>query len=232
MRLDGMRTVAARAIDDLDRAATHRQAVIAVGERLEGIGGEAVFFGQADGGMAGGAHLLGDVACVYRGSRIGMREDLVLAVAIGADRRVEIALAQGDGVHAEVVFRRLGLVAFCAGLGQVGLLHARTGDHRLVHFVAAVAIDAVGGLHDAARQRRAMHTLSNEATNFAPSNVRSPTAVFLRWQDSQRLVWASLSSIRACPPGRRATGWRWQSRQAGASFMPAASARPWAEARN
>ena len=59
---DRMRTVATRAIDHRRRAAARGQAVIAVGKRLEGIGGESVFFGEADGGVTGGAHVLGDVA--------------------------------------------------------------------------------------------------------------------------------------------------------------------------
>ena len=61
-----MRTVAAGAIDHLGRAASRRLAVIAVGERLDRVGGHAVFLRHMARGVARGADLLGHVARINR----------------------------------------------------------------------------------------------------------------------------------------------------------------------
>jgi hypothetical protein len=51
-RLDVMHTVAARTVRDFDRSRSSREAVVAIGETLEAVGGQTVFLRQANGRMA------------------------------------------------------------------------------------------------------------------------------------------------------------------------------------
>ena len=69
-------------------------------------------------------------------------------------------------MDAEVILGRLALVAARAGLGNPLFADARTGDHRLVHFVAAVTIHAIGGLHQAPLQGGAVHALVERRHKF------------------------------------------------------------------
>ena len=123
----------------------------------------------ADRGVAVGADLLGDVALVHRRLRIGALEDLVLAVAVGARGGVEVALAQCQRVRAVVEFGRGVLMAFRAGLGDVQLVHPRIGDHRAVHLVRAVAVDAVGRVGLAVLERGAVDALLERRDEFRPA---------------------------------------------------------------
>ena len=87
--------------------------------------------------------------------------DLMLPMAIGADRRIEVPLPLGRRVHTAIIFRGYLLVTFGAGAWLVLLVNASSRHHRAVHFVRSVTIDAVRRRGLSLVQRRAVHTLIN-----------------------------------------------------------------------
>ncbi len=137
--------VAARAIDRDHRAATGGQAMEAVGEGLDAVVRQAVALVQLDRGVAGAADHQREVARGDRGVQIGRIQDLVLPMAGGADGRVRGAGAQGRGMGALPVLARLRRVAAGAGRRDVLEVDAGARGQRPGRFVAAVAVDAVGG---------------------------------------------------------------------------------------
>ena len=90
----------------------------------------------------------------------------MLAVAIRAGGRVRVAFAQGVGVDAGVELPGDLFMAFCAGSSDVELVHPCAGGHRAVHFMSAVAIDAVGRFDVAGNQCRTVHALVERAYEF------------------------------------------------------------------
>jgi hypothetical protein len=80
--------------------------------------------------------------------------------------RIEVALAQCAGVHAGVELGGDLVVALGAGGGYVEAVHACAGRHGAVHVMRAVAINTVGGLGLAGRERRAVHTLVKRGDEF------------------------------------------------------------------
>ena len=155
---DRVRTVAAGAVHDLDRAPAVREPVVTVLEGLERVRGQPVFPGQPQRGVARGADLLGYVARVHGGRDVLVAADVVLAVAVGAGGGVGVALAQGAGVDAAVERRGDLGVALRAGFRDVQLVGPRGPDHRPVHLVRPVAIDTVRRLDFAGLKCGPMHT--------------------------------------------------------------------------
>ena len=94
--------------------------------------------------MAARANLLSNVAGIYRRSRVGVSLDLVLAMAIGTNRRVGIPLSQSRRMHTAVKLRSDLLVTFGAGAWLVLFIDFCASHDRAIHLVRTVTIDAVG----------------------------------------------------------------------------------------
>jgi hypothetical protein len=171
MRFDRVSVMAARAVHHFNRTATRRESVVAVGKGLKRFRGQSVFLREFERGMATRADLLGNVALVNGRIGVSVGLDLMLAVAVGADGRVEVALLERDGVNAAGVLGGRLFVAFRAGGGLVLLVDSGAGYDGTVHIVRAMAVDTVGRLGLALMQSRAMHALV-EAGNKAVAAQR------------------------------------------------------------
>ncbi len=112
-----MHAVATRAISHGLRAAFGGQAVEGRVEAHQPVARHAEFSGQAHISVAASAGVP-YVAAIYRTGGVGVFEDLVLAMAIGAQRRLTHAACQRLAVHAGAeLIHHLG-VAHAAGVGD------------------------------------------------------------------------------------------------------------------
>ena len=71
--------------------------------------------------------------------------------------------------------------------------------------------------------------VSYDTMKPAVGDVRALTSGLSRWHDRQSRAWARLTTSESVVVGTRAMALRWQVRQFGAPFTPAARALPWAD---
>src|ERR1019366_6159831 len=102
---------------------------------------KAELAGQADVAVTAPAGVA-DVRRVHRGGGVGVFENPVLAVAVGAQRRLGDAARQRLAVHAGPILFGNFVVAHAAGVGNGGAERLRSG--RLQFVRAAVAEAAIG----------------------------------------------------------------------------------------
>ena len=151
---DEMGAVAGGAVGDRLVAGLALQAVIGVDEGLQPPGGQVVLLVQGRRLVAGRAGRLGQPVGADRGARIRDGQDAVLAVAAGADRRVDLAASRQLAVDALPVVLLDRGVALAAGPRDVEVVDRRLGVDRREDLVrrapGGVAVVAAGRLREAA----------------------------------------------------------------------------------
>ena len=212
-----MYAVATRAVGHGLRAALGGQPVEGGIEADQPVVRHAELAGQAHVAVAASAGVA-DMAAIHRATRIGVLEDLVLAVAIRAQRRLGDAARQRLAVHAGAeLLHHLG-VAHAAGIGHGGAERLRFRRQQFVRaavaqrairraFVAALARLPVDALVVIAR----LVAVAGDAGGFG--NVRRGAATLScdSWQVSQvspRMralgeLRAPVRGTRCIPGGRR-----------------------------
>lgn len=129
--------------------------------------------------MARRADLLCDVSLVRRGNGIFMAKDLVLAVAIGARRRIDIALGERGRVDAFLKLVCNLVMATSAGLRLLQFIRPRVGHEGAIHLMRAVAVDTVGRLDVSFPQRLSVYAFFERADELAtPQSVTRHAVVF------------------------------------------------------
>ena len=157
--LDVVNAMAACAIGNFDRSSADRQTVITVRKCRETVRCNAVLLSQLHGTMAGRADLRAHILCGNRLRRVGMSENVVLAMTIGANGRFQVSQTRCDAMDAFIEFLRDFRVALCACAGNIELIDFRFRVIALTHLVAAVAIDAVRCLGIARLQCRSVNAM-------------------------------------------------------------------------
>jgi len=159
--------------------------------------------------MARAAHLFGQIARMHRRGGVVVPEDVVLAMAIGANGRIEVAPAQRHGMDAEIVFGGLRLVATGTGLRQARLVDARD-PTTMDWFISWLPWQSMQ-LADSTMPRWSAAPctlLSKEDTKWVPRTDLPEISGFETWHASQSFACASFNAPFGLLPRGLTIAWR------------------------